>query len=74
MYKSYIDGLVQDCSNSSALAQELLQSCTKLLVFTFFDTLTVEWFNAYTVRVTKFYIYFIMWRLSIPLIASSQVL
>ena len=26
---SYIDGLVQDCSNSNALAVELLQSCTK---------------------------------------------
>ena len=25
----YIDGLVQDCSNSNALAMELLQSCTK---------------------------------------------
>ena len=25
----YIDGLVQDYSNSSALAMELLQSCTK---------------------------------------------
>ena len=25
----HIDGLVQDCSNSSALAMELLQSCTK---------------------------------------------
>ena len=25
----YIDGLVQDCSNSSALAMELLHSCTK---------------------------------------------
>ena len=24
-----LDGLVQDCSNSSALAMELLQSCTK---------------------------------------------
>ena len=24
-----IDGLVQDCSNPSALAMELLQSCTK---------------------------------------------
>ena len=24
-----IDGLVQDCSNSSALAMELLQSCSK---------------------------------------------
>ena len=25
----YIDGLVQDCSNSTANALELLQSCTK---------------------------------------------
>ena len=25
-----VDGLVQDCSNSSALAMELLQSCAKL--------------------------------------------
>ena len=25
----YIDGLVQDCTNSSALAMELLQSCTQ---------------------------------------------
>ena len=25
---AYIDGLVQDYSNSSALAKELLQSCT----------------------------------------------
>ena len=25
----YIDGLVQDCSNSRVLAMELLQSCTK---------------------------------------------
>ena len=28
---SQIDGLAQDCSNSSALAMELLQSCTKPL-------------------------------------------
>ena len=27
--KDIFDGLVQDCSNSSALAMELLQSCTK---------------------------------------------
>ena len=27
----YIDGLVQDCSNSIANAMELLQSCTKPL-------------------------------------------
>ena len=31
VHKPYhdIDGLVQDCSNSSALAMELLQSCAK---------------------------------------------
>ena len=27
--KEHVDGLVQDCSNSSALAMELLQSFTK---------------------------------------------
>ena len=27
IFTGYIDGLVQDCSNSSALAMELLQSC-----------------------------------------------
>ena len=32
---SYIDGFVQDCSNSSALAKELLQSCTKPTISTF---------------------------------------
>ena len=30
---NYIDGLVQDCSNSSALAMELLQSCTKSSIY-----------------------------------------
>ena len=29
---NYIDGFVQDCSNSSALAMELLQSFTKPLI------------------------------------------
>ena len=29
----YIDGLVQDCGNSSALALELLQSCTKPSIY-----------------------------------------
>ena len=29
---AYIDGLVQDCSNSSALAMELLQSCTEVSI------------------------------------------
>ena len=29
----YIDGLVQDCSISSALAMEMLQSCTEPLIY-----------------------------------------
>ena len=29
VYSIHIDGLVKDCSNSSALAMELLQSCAK---------------------------------------------
>ena len=29
LFRQYIDGLMHDCSNSSALAVELLQSCTK---------------------------------------------
>ena len=29
MNNIYIDGLVQDCSNSNVLAKELLHSCTK---------------------------------------------
>ena len=31
----YVDGLVQDCSNSSALAMELLQSCTKSSIYSY---------------------------------------
>ena len=31
----YINGLVQDCSNSSALAMELLQSCSKPSIYPF---------------------------------------
>ena len=34
MFK-HINGLVQDCSNSSALAMELLQSCTKPWIYWF---------------------------------------
>ena len=33
----YIDGLVQDCSNSNALAMESLQSCTKPSISTGFS-------------------------------------
>ena len=35
LWSLHIDGLVQDCSNSSALAMELLQSCSKLSTLSF---------------------------------------
>ena len=31
-----INGLIQNCSNSGALAMELLQSCTKPLIWCYF--------------------------------------
>ena len=34
---SHIDGLVQDCSNSSVQAMELLQSCTKPSIYSILD-------------------------------------
>ena len=34
----YIGGLVQDCSDSSALAMELPQSCTKLSICCYEET------------------------------------
>ena len=38
-----IDGLVQDCSNSSALAMDLLQSNTKPAIFNLSETATYMW-------------------------------
>ena len=39
IYKvSYVDGSVQDCSISSVLALEILQSCTKLSIWGFSDS------------------------------------
>ena len=40
----YIDGLVQDCSNSGALAMGLLQSCTKPLICIF--NVDIYYYNA----------------------------
>ena len=34
LQKEGVNGLVQDCGNSSALALDLLQSCTKPLIWT----------------------------------------
>ena len=36
----YLNGLVQDCSNSSALAMELLQSCIKTSIY---QRYTLKW-------------------------------
>ena len=38
-YTLWFDGLVQDCSNSSAVAMELLQSCTEPLSFMWINDL-----------------------------------
>ena len=34
----YLDGLVQDSSISTALAMEILQSCTNLLIYWYFNS------------------------------------
>ena len=36
--RKHIDALVQDCSNSSALAMELLQSCTKPSTYSWWES------------------------------------
>ena len=33
IWQEHIGGLVQDCGNSTALAMELLQSCTKPQIY-----------------------------------------
>ena len=38
----YLNGLVQDCSDSSALALELLQSCTKPSIWTGADLSSIK--------------------------------
>ena len=48
-----IDGLVQDCSNSSALAMELLQSCTKPSICTTLQfTLSYSWWYFGSLKIT----------------------
>ena len=44
----YIDGLAQDCSNSSALALELLESCAKSLIWCF-SFCPHRWWHYYVV-------------------------
>ena len=40
--RQHLDGLVQDCSNSSALAMELLQSCTKSSILYIFSWMEIS--------------------------------
>ena len=51
-WQNYIDGLVQHCSNSSALAMELLQSCTKPSIFVSCD----RWFTKDRARKKSSYV------------------
>ena len=37
-----MDGLVPDCSNSSALAMEVLQSCTKPSIYELYHSLALK--------------------------------
>ena len=47
-WQSYIDDLVQDCSNSSALAMELLQFCTKPSIYNYFYTNCLHFISFWT--------------------------
>ena len=42
LMKEYIDGLAQSCSKSSALAMELLHSCTKPSVYEWYLILSLS--------------------------------
>ena len=43
MWAVYMDGLVQDCSNSNALAMELLQFCTKPSIYSMTFASMIIW-------------------------------
>ena len=44
----HVDGLVQDCDNSSALAMELPQSCTKPSMYCYQKPILTSWDDKYT--------------------------
>ena len=50
----YIDGLVQDCSNSIANALELLQSCTKPTISLYSIVANSRWTSAARSPVSTF--------------------
>ena len=67
--KEYLDGLVQDCSNSSALVMELLQSCTKLSkIQLHFPGRANE-----LMYVTDLFTYILRWQLHFP-VRSSELM
>ena len=49
-FHEHVDGSVQDCGNSSALAMELLQSCTKQSIYIYWyrKPVLTSWYNKYT--------------------------
>ena len=49
-FHEHVDGLVQDCGNSSALAMELLQSCTKQSIYMYWyrKPVLTSWYDKYT--------------------------
>ena len=47
-FHEHVDGLVQDCGNSSALAIKLLQSCTKQSMYCYRKSVLTSWDDKYT--------------------------
>ena len=54
----YIDSLVQDCCNSSALAMELLQSCTKPSIWKIFGFWKKSWSYVVSLRFEEQLLFF----------------
>ena len=51
--KKGIDGLVQDCSISSVVTMEILQSCTKSLIYFHIQTIPRHWFKSQLLKATR---------------------
>ena len=48
LFHEHVDGLVQNCGNSSALAMELLQSCIKQSMYCYRKPVFTSWDDKYT--------------------------
>ena len=55
----YFDGLVQDCSNSSELAMELLQSCTKPSIYLFFYFFLTYFFSTWSWKIIPYLCFYL---------------